>query len=205
LKSGTKTPGFVERGIRYDTVLMKTSDTPYNPSAFARALYWLSGRLRCRIINGNNGEPYLERYALLRLPGGRSLYLHRFLDSDPDRGLHNHPWTAALGLVLSGGYKELRLDKQAGNRVVVERMLQPGAFNRIAGDDFHRIVLPEGHEAWTLFMHTPKVKDWGFLTFGPDGDQVYKDHDEVANEGSHERWWRTAPRGRAQKRAPLHG
>jgi len=184
---------------------MKTSDTPLNPSLFARGLFWLSGWLRCRIINGNNGEPYLERYALLRLPGGRSLYLHRFLDSDPDRGLHNHPWTRALGLVLSGGYKELRLNGQAGNGAVAERTLRPGAFNHIGGDDFHRIVLPEGREAWTLFMHTPKVKDWGFLTPGPDGGQVYRDHEEVANEGSHRQWWHTAPRGRAQQRAPLRG
>ncbi len=182
---------------------MNTSDIPRNPSVFARVLYWLSGWLRCRIINGNNGEPYLERYALLRLPGGRRLYLHRFLDSDPDRGLHDHPWTHALGLVLCGGYKELRLEQQAAGPAVVERTLRPGALNRISGHDFHRIVLPEKREAWTLFMHTPKVKNWGFLTLGANGEQHYQDHDAVTNEDSHVQWWRTSPRGRSQKRTPL--
>lgn len=185
---------------------MSMQDNPIRkPSIFALLLYRLSGWLRCRIINGNNGEPYLERYALLRLPGGRSLYLHRFLESDPDRGLHDHPWHRALGLVLSGGYKELRLESIDGRDQVTERFLGPGSLNRIAGEDFHRIVLPERREAWTLFMHGPKVKNWGFLALDESGDRVYHDHEEVSNEAGHAQWWRTAPRGRRLERAPLRG
>lgn len=185
---------------------MSMPDNPINkPSVFARLLYRASGWLRCRIINGNNGEPYLERYALLRLPGGSSLYLHRFLDSDPDRGLHDHPWLKALGLVLSGGYKELRLERVGDKEQVAERTLRPGSLNRIGGDDFHRIVLPERREAWTLFMHGPKVKKWGFLALDEAGNRSYKDHEAVSNESEHEQWWRTSPRGRHVDRAPLRG
>ena len=73
-----------------------------------KLLYTITGWLRCRIIRGNQGEPYLERYHLFRLPGGGGAYIHRFLSSDPDRGLHDHPWERSLGIVLSGGYLEQR-------------------------------------------------------------------------------------------------
>ncbi|MEJ2214959.1 MAG: hypothetical protein P8Y20_13150, partial [Gammaproteobacteria bacterium] len=73
--------------------------------ALSDVLYRFTGHLRCRIINGNHGEPYLERYHLFRLPGGGGVYIHRFIDSDPDRGLHDHPWKAAVSLILSGSYK----------------------------------------------------------------------------------------------------
>jgi hypothetical protein len=72
-----------------------------------RLLEWISARRPCRLIEGDQGEPYLERYYLLGAFGWH-LYLHRFVDSDPDRGLHDHPREHALSLVLSGGYDEIR-------------------------------------------------------------------------------------------------
>ena len=48
----------------------------------------ISDRLPCRIISDND-QPYLERYYIATLFGVR-LYLHRFVGSDPDRGLHDH-------------------------------------------------------------------------------------------------------------------
>ena len=167
-------------------------------TAFGRFLYRLTGWLRCRVIRGNHGEPYLERYHLFRLPGGGGAYIHRFLDSDPDRGLHDHPWQRAFGLVLSGGYLEQRLV----NDEVTERTLGPGRMNRLTGSDFHRIVLPERREAWTFFMHSRTVKDWGFLS-PVHGENRYVPHEQATSEGSHEHWWKTAPRGRKAPREPL--
>lgn len=167
-------------------------------SAFGRFLYRLTGWLRCRIILGNQGEPYLERYHLFRLPGGGGAYIHRFLASDPDRGLHDHPWKKALGMVLSGGYLEQRLTDDK----VVERKLRPGRINRLSGEDFHRIVLPGGREAWTFFMHTGTVKDWGFLTVS-EGGRSYTPHEQATHEGSHARWWKRSPRGRHSTREPM--
>lgn len=168
-------------------------------TVFGRLLYRLTGWLRCRIIRGNHGEPYLERYHLCRLPGGGGAYIHRFLDSDPDRGLHDHPWRRAVGIVLAGGYLEQRL---VGDEVE-ERVLGPGRVNRLTGDDFHRIVLPGNTEAWTLFLHTGSVKGWGFLTSTRDGGREFTPHDAVNPEGSHAGWWKTAPRGRRTDRQPL--
>ena len=164
-----------------------------------KLLFSITAMLRCRIIRGNHGEPYLERYHLFRLPGGGGAYIHRFLTSDPDRGLHDHPWNRALGVVLAGGYREQRL---VDNRVV-ERHLGAGRINRLRGADFHRIILPSQQQAWTLFIHTGKARDWGFLTLCADGAPTFTAHDKVNHEGCHHNWWKHAPRGSKAAREPL--
>jgi hypothetical protein len=70
-----------------------------------RLLLFISARRPCRFIDGERGGPYLERYYLFGAFGWHA-YLHRFVDSDTDRGLHDHPWGRAVSLVLSGGYDE---------------------------------------------------------------------------------------------------
>jgi hypothetical protein len=171
-------------------------------SLLARALYNFTGNLRCRIINGNQGEPYLERYHLFRLPGGGGVYIHRFIDSDPDRGLHDHPWKSAVSLILSGSYKELRLAEENNKKSVVDRIMKSWHLNIINGDDYHRIVMHGDTPVWTLFAHTAKVKDWGFLRVTENGETDYEPHDAVTNEAGHKLWWKTAPRGKYVKRAP---
>jgi hypothetical protein len=86
---------------------------------------------------------------------------------------------------------------------VEERILGPGHLNRLRGNDFHRIVLPEGTEAWTFFLHSGSVKDWGFLTTAPGGGRRFTPHEAVSDEGSHANWWKVAPRGRHARRQPL--
>ena len=171
-------------------------------SLFSRWLYKFTGRLRCRIINGNQGEPYLERYHLFRLPGGGGAYIHRFIESDPDRGLHDHPWNAAVSLILDGSYNEQKLALENNKKTVVERTLKSWHLNIIRGDDFHRIIKRDAQPVWTLFMHTGKIKDWGFLNVKQDGSADYVPHDAVSTEASHEHWWKTAPRGRFVERSP---
>ncbi|MGD2119521.1 MAG: hypothetical protein PVG66_14260 [Chromatiales bacterium] len=173
-------------------------------SAFTRFLFRLTGNLRCRIINGNQGEPYLERYHLLRLPGGGGVYIHRFIDSDPDRGLHDHPWKAAVSLILAGSYRELRLIEQGGQQQVIERIMSAWRLNRLKGDDFHRIVLhDEATPVWTLFAHTGKYKDWGFLNVAENGEPSFVSHESVAREEDHRLWWKTAPKGKYISRAAI--
>jgi len=158
-----------------------------------------TNHLPCRIIDGEQGEPYLERYYLFGLLGWHA-YLHRFVDSDPDRGLHDHPWGRALSLVLTGGYDELRFarhpadptrDAGFAERPLRHRYIRPGRLNRLRGTDFHRVVLREGRPAWTLFLHGPRVKGWGFLRSGS-----FRPMARDAGEFRHRDWWRTAPKGR---------
>lgn len=165
-------------------------------SRMHRLLFRLSAHLRCRVIKGRNGEPYLERYHLLRLPFGIHLYLHRFVASDPGRALHNHPWHTALSLVLSGAYHETRLQGR-GDTTLRKRRIQAGHINWISGRIFHRIDLQPGEEAWSLFIHSASERSWGFLDTR-ERCFSYSDHQTVLGRESRPDWWRHAPRPKAQ-------
>jgi hypothetical protein len=41
-----------------------------------------------------------------------------------------------------------------------------GAIVRRRATSLHRLVLPAGREAWSLFMMGPKIREWGFQTPG---------------------------------------
>lgn len=152
-------------------------------------LYRLTNRLPCRIIS-DNGEPYLERYYVCSL-GRTRIYLHRFVGSDPDRGLHSHPWSWALSIILSGWYFEERF---SGTETPFIRRVR--RLNFLLGESFHRVVMPKDKikrdietgyvlaymgtgfikpletaptECWTLFIHRAQDRGrrWGFLRTAP--------------------------------------
>ena len=152
-------------------------------------LYRLSAYCRCRVINGPDHKPYLERYHVLRLPFGYQVYLHRFVASDPGRGLHNHPWKHAVSLLLSGSYLETRMLGAESDNILQTRCLRPGSLNLISGDTFHRVNLPQNQECWSLFLHAPKASSWGFIEH-----KGYTDHNEVIHQSSNPLWWKQAPR-----------
>lgn len=169
-------------------------------------LYRLSGRLPLRVIHGDLDEPYLERYFLFRVPtpfGPVQGYLHRFVASDPDRGLHDHPWNRAISLVLAGGYTEQRFaHHSASGPVIVERRVGPGRLNILRGGDFHRVLIvarPDApaSEAWSLFVHGRYVKPWGFLRGDArqQGERVARIEYRPAESSSGQPWWRSVPRG----------
>lgn len=170
-----------------------------------KILMAISGRLPCRIINDGD-TPYLERYYVGTLFGWR-FYLHRFVGSDPDRGLHDHPWSRAFSIVLSGWYWE---KTRSGVRPV-------SWFNSLTGDTFHRVILPNmaspldlpnmrrERPCWTLFFHrVGDVKPWGFLS--KDGlldfpyCQVFVPYDYAKEGGKKADWWLTAPKGKDVRR-----
>lgn len=182
-------------------------------------LMWLSARLPVKVIKDGD-QPYLERYYLGRL-FGTTFYLHRFVASDPDRGLHDHPWSWAWSLVLAGWYLEERrgFDPHPAIRRLDELLTAFDGkprdvvrtpvvlFNRLRGDTFHRVVVPDSvGEVWTLFAHGPKVKPWGFLRPMPNAGseaqlQLYVRHvDRDASEDS-AAWAETAPKGKEIRHA----
>ncbi len=158
-------------------------------SWFNNVLFRFSAYCRCRVINGPDQQPYLERYHLTRLPFGYRVYLHRFVASDPGRGLHNHPWKHALSLVLSGQYRETRMRDARADNSLQSRRIRAGRFNFISGEVFHRINIDDNSECWSLFIHGPKARDWGFLQ--PQG---YRDHNLVVDQSSNPFWWKQACR-----------
>lgn len=167
-------------------------------------LMWLSGRLPARII-AHQGQPYLERY-YVGTPFGLRVYLHRFVDSDPD-GLHDHPWRWSLSVILFGWYFEQR---RGADVYFIRRW-----FNWITGDTFHRVVLPsttEWHgtsryrECWSLFIHSPRCKGWGFLR-EVDGAPCARSLLIYNPAGAPPTtrftdWYKTAPKGRDIERQP---
>ncbi len=150
-------------------------------------LYRLSSRRPLRIIS--EGErPYLERYYVGTAFGIR-VYLHRFVGSDPDRGLHDHPWAWAASFILAGRYNEERRDG----------MHRVRWFNFLVGDNFHRVILPPGGlDVWTVFVHrVGRSKPWGFLRpTQSEGVSMYHGHTpQIADD-----WWRSVPLGRDEPR-----
>jgi len=142
-----------------------------NESLMHALLWWFSGRLRVRVIH-IDGQPYLERYALFRCRWFTA-YLHRFVTQDEERWLHNHPWRWSCGIPLCGGYLEERLrwlDPVEG-LVIDVRNVKRFRINHISARTFHRIVWIEAN-TWTLFLHTPKCKGWGFLRHVEQEGQV---------------------------------
>lgn len=123
---------------------------------------------------------------------------HTILRSDSDRHLHDHPsWS--LSIVLEGGYwevfepqgraltfpiwyeqilKELAQDSCSQDDAEERKFLAkfgiywrgPGAIVFRRANCFHRLILPRGIVAKSIFAMGKKSNSWGFLT--PDG-KVY--------------------------------
>lgn len=154
-------------------------------SRVARALHRFCAGRPCRVIP-SGGAPYMIRVYLGHWRGWR-LYLHRFLTPDGERWLHDHPFSG-LGVVLSGGYVEEVLPALGADpRGFLRRW-----FNWIPARKFHRIssVQPD---TWTLFLHGPHRKQWGFLqTIDTDDGLVaawmyHNPFDKKDSDGAH--WW----------------
>ncbi len=172
-----------------------------------KALYNFSGRLPCRLIHTQE-KRYLERYFLGQL-FGFTFYLHRFVGSDGDRALHDHPWKQAGALCLAGGYLERRIrwfNPETGYDTR-DRRIFPGRLNLIRAAVFHQIISTEP-DTWTLFFHTPKIKEWGFMEIirRKDDDDIERIQPHYYGDldgKSHREWWKYVPKGADCDRAPL--
>ena len=115
-------------------------------------------------------NPYLRRWWIVPRNEACNVYLHEILRSDDDRALHDHPWPNT-SMLIDGGYVEVTPD---------------GEFARDAGwvgsrtaDTAHRLIIPDGGRAISLFITGPKVRGWGFLC--PRGWVHWRDFTGGAN------------------------
>lgn len=99
------------------------------------------------------GKQYLHRWYII--PHNRlcNIYLHRYIGSDDDRALHDHPWFS-VSFLMAGCLKEIT----PNNMRFIRRFIPVFRSARFA----HRLELHEG-PAWTLFITGPKLRSWGFL------------------------------------------
>lgn len=174
-----------------------------------KLLFKLSGKLPARLIKLDDG-PYLERYYIGQLLGV-TVYLHRFVSSDSEEHLHNHPWSWGRALVLSGGYEEevvTDLCPTTGPSGCVTATRRIRWWNRVDASHFHRIKNAKKN-TWTLFMHgkrqritlgmASRPKGWGFLEASACGTATRF----TPFSGTSPKWWLTAPVGSASGREPL--
>lgn len=112
-------------------------------------------------IPGDDGKPKFHRYYILGTGKTFGLFLHHFVRSDAPRQFHDHPWSWGVSIILRGGYLEERRRRDGG--AVTRRHRKPGRCNVLLPGVFHRVEVCENRPAWTLFLHGPKVRDWGFL------------------------------------------
>lgn len=132
---------------------------------------------RWRTLRNLDGEAYLRRFTIARLPGGRRIYLHKFIGDDWSRDPHDHP-KAFLSVGLWGGYRELiyhpteEAKAQPCLRVVDVANPQVRVWyalwvRRFPASHVHRLeLLPDRRPCWTLVITGAVVKGWGFF---PDG------------------------------------
>lgn len=100
------------------------------------------------------GDDQLRRWWLVPRNPGVNVYLHEFVKSDDARALHDHP-SDNMSMLIAGEYIE---------------HLPDGPMLRTTGDiierkstDAHRIEIPPGGRAISLFLTGPKIRQWGFL------------------------------------------
>lgn len=150
-------------------------------SLLAKFLEWLAPRfLEERRIHVG-GHLYLRRFYVLgqmedglakfwncgKRPRQRfgflpTVYLHCFHRPDADRWMHNHPWSAR-GLILTGGYIELRYPQHPSrSHNVLQRTLRPGSFQKFDEDTYHNIVTLLDDVVWTVLATGTRTQGWGF-------------------------------------------
>lgn len=162
-------------------------------------LFHLALRKPNVILGG--ARPYMRRWYLTRQHRLlNNIYLHHILRSDDDRALHDHPWWN-VSVVLRGGYYEWTpapwwVEPMVGatvrgaiiprtfgrelvfirdwNGVLLQRIWRgPGSIVFRRAEQAHRLELPRGKTAWTLFITGKKTRDWGFHC--PKGWKFWRD------------------------------
>jgi hypothetical protein len=175
---------FVMLPCNHKNSVAKFTGAVYNKNMLRRLLVRLTDRLPSKVIQ-HEGLPVLERYHIWEFSRrGPGIVIHRFVNSDPDRGLHDHPWRYSMSLILAGGYYEL-LKRQNNN--VFRRWLGAGRFNLLDGKEHHRVILKEGGDAWTLFFYGVRTKKWGFLNEKSGDYKFHSEKQELEDDGWHER------------------
>jgi len=120
---------------------------------FVNSFINLSWRKADQVI----GEKYMHRWHLIRKPGVRNLYLHKYLGSDDDRALHDHPWSS-WSILLWGNLHEVVMGKDGRERA---QRIWPIIPKYRSAEYSHRLIL-KNNKALTLFYTTKKIREWGF-------------------------------------------
>lgn len=145
----------------------------------AALIRWAQARKPDFIIGGAD-RPYLLRWFLIPRNPLFNVYVHKFLRSDDDRALHDHPWLFNCSWLLRGFYLE---HTPAGEDVLVD-----SDWKFRWGPAPHRVELFDSNvkgickPCWTLFITGPRVRQWGF--YCPQGWVHWKKFTAAEDPGS---------------------
>lgn len=143
-------------------------------------------------VIGDPAAPYMLRWYLIPRNPWLNIYLHKFMRSDDDRALHDHPWWFA-SFMLKGSYIEhvelFQLQDQNKRWASFTKVTQrdAGSFAYRAAEHQHRVELLNDGEGnpvpcWTLVITGAKSRDWGFWC--PKGFTPWQEFCARDNHGS---------------------
>lgn len=124
-----------------------------NTTTFDDVLGWAHDVMESRPPDFIIGDNYLRRWWVIPRNEKFNIYLHEINKSDDDRALHDHPWENT-SIVLDGGYIEITPEG--------ERIRYAGDIVKRPATARHRLVIPDGGRAVTLFVTGPLERVWGF-------------------------------------------
>jgi hypothetical protein len=134
-------------------------------------LRWAEAYMKSRSPDFVIGDNQLQRWHVVPRNDTANVYLHRFLKSDEDRALHDHPFDNT-SWILSGSYLEHFVDgavwRSEGNTI-----------DRVA-EIAHRVELTDGPVV-TLFTTGPRRREWGF--YCPQGWRHWREFVSDENRG----------------------
>ena len=129
---------------------------------------------------------YMNRYWLLPYNRfGLAARVHEILRSDSDRVFHDHPWPYVT-VILRGGYCEVRPLFDSSGICAGETRCWHGAGSVLirSAKSWHRLEVPEGQSAWTLFISGPYRQRWGFM-LNPHNKVYWREYlDDYESEGT---------------------
>jgi hypothetical protein len=116
-----------------------------------------------KVIVNCDHEPYLLRWYVLRTKRV-AVFIHKFIRSDEDRALHDHPWDF-LVIPVWRGYIEHSEAMWGPPRfpIGVSRRVYPLISARYRKGEYrHRVELIGGRPAWSVFVRFRERRTWGF-------------------------------------------
>ncbi len=124
-----------------------------------------------------DGRIYLDRWGIERKWLG-GIFLHKMEGPDPGLDLHDHPWSF-ISMPIVGGYVEERLETRkacawAAGAELIEKDFGESArrgervirhrfrWRMMRLDECHRITGLLRRTVWTIVIHGPSRRKWGF-------------------------------------------
>lgn len=165
------------------TVVPKSFDTPYRHIDGYMNRYHVVP-IKAKLGGGCGPVTWRRPFAKLMQFLNISCRVHEILRSDDDRVHHDHPFNFC-SVVLRGGYTEHRplYDKSGlyvGNST---EWISPGRVVFRRYNCYHRLELPSGQTAWTLFFTGRYLQKWGFLIH-PRHKVPYTDYTQMRTPNS---------------------